>query len=105
MLTDFYSYLDDLTINFNYSANPIRLELRELKYELFTNTEHRKFFPAKNPSVPNKAVNESILKDVRNLPICRYIGSTALYFEARFKNAEAKAENIIQYLETYYQPI
>ena len=105
MLTDYYSYLDDLSINFNNSAIPVRLELRQLKYELFTNSEHRKFFPTNNPGVPNKAVYEAILKDTRILPLCRYIGSTAAYFEKRFEIADEKAQRIIDYLEANYQPI
>ncbi|WP_047417429.1 DUF6090 family protein [Cellulophaga sp. Hel_I_12] len=105
LLMNYYNYFDELTINFNNSANPVRLELRELKYELFTNTEHRKFFPTKKPSVPSKAVYESIFNDIRILPLCRYIGSTAAYFEGRFKDVDQKAEKIIYYLETNYQPI
>lgn len=102
LLMDYYGYLDDLTINFNNSANPVRLELRQLKYELFTNTEHRKFFPTENPSVPSKSVYESIFNDTRILPLCRYIGSTAAYFERRFKYAQEKAERLTTYLETHY---
>ena len=105
LLMDYYNYYDDLTINFNNSAIPVRLELRRLKYELFTNTDHRKFFPTKNPSVPSKAIYESIFNDTRILPLCRYIGSTAAYFEGNFKNVQEKAEKIIHYLETNYQPI
>lgn len=105
LLLDYYNYFDELTVNFNNSANPVRLELRQLKYELFTNTEHRKFFPTNNPSVPSKAVYETIFGDTRILPLCRYIGSTATYFEGRFKHAEEKAERIIDYLETNYQPM
>lgn len=105
LLTDYYSYFDVLTVNFNNSANPVRLELRQLKYGLFNNTEHRKFFPTKNPKVPNKEVYESIFNDKRILPLCRYIGSSAIYFEKRFKVAKEKAEIIIRYLEKHHQRI
>ncbi|MET6992060.1 DUF6090 family protein [Sediminicola arcticus] len=102
LLIDYYNYTDDLTINFNNSANPVRLELRKLKYELFKNAEHRKFFPTKKPSIPNKEVYESIFSDKRILPLCRYIGSSASYFEGRFKYAQKKAERLTNYLETHY---
>lgn len=105
MLSDYYNFYDNLAINFNNSANPVRLELRQLKYELFNNTEHRKFFPIRNPTIPNKEVYESIFIDSRILPLCRYIGSTATYFEERFTKAEEKVESIIRYLEMQYQPI
>jgi len=101
LLKDYYDYFEVLTINFNNSANPVRLELRQLKYELFKDDEHRKFFPTNNPSVPNKEVYEAIFNDKQVLPLCRYIGSTATYFERSFKKAEEKADKIIHYVETH----
>ena len=100
LLQDFYNNFNDLSINFANSANPVRLELRSLKYELFKNSEHRKFFPTQHPVVPHKEVYEAILNDKRVLPLCRFIGSTATYFEAEIKLLDHKAEEIIAYLET-----
>ena len=105
LLQEFYDNFNDLSINFTNSSNPVRLELRELKYELFKNSEHRKFFPTKNPIVPDKEVYESIFNDKRVLPLCRFIGSTANYFEAEIKKLDRKAVDIITYLEANYQPI
>ncbi len=105
LLQEFYDNFNDLSINFTNSSNPVRLELRELKYELFKNSEHRKFFPSKNPVAPNKEVYEAIFNDKRVLPLCRFIGSTATYFEAELKKLDQKAVDIITYLEANYQPI
>jgi hypothetical protein len=105
LLQEFYDNFNDLSINFTNSSNPVRLELRELKYELFNNSEHRKFFPSKNPVAPNKEVYEAIFKDKRVLPLCRFIGSTATYFEAELKKLDQKAVDIITYLQANYQPI
>lgn len=51
MLQDYYGDLEQTAINFTNTAIPPRLELRKLKYELFTDTEYRKFFPAIDPAV------------------------------------------------------
>jgi hypothetical protein len=105
LLQDYYNYSNDIATNFTNSANPVRLELRQLKYELFKNSEHRKFFPTRNPIVPNKQVYEAVLNDTRVLPLCRFIGSTATYFGIEFKNLDHKATIIIKYLETHYKPM
>ncbi len=105
LLQEFYDNFNDLSINFTNSSNPVRLELRELKYELFKNSEHRKFFPSNNPVAPNKEVYKAIFNDKRVLPLCRFIGSTATYFEAELKKLDEKAVDIITYLETNYQAI
>src|SRR6056297_1255574 len=43
ILQDYYGDLEQTTINFTNTATPPRLKLRKLKYEHFTDTEHRKF--------------------------------------------------------------
>ena len=103
LLQNFYDNFNDISINFTNSANPVRLELRQLKYELFKNSEHRKFFPTQHPVVPHKQVYEAILNDQRILPLCRFIGSTATYFEYKVKYLDQQAQGIINYLETNYK--
>ncbi len=102
MLEEYYSDMHSLATNFTNTANPPRLEIRKLKYELFMDTEHRKFFPTATPVAPNKAVYNSIFEDYRILPLCRYIGSTAIYFKGRFKSSEGKAKAIIAYINKKY---
>ncbi len=102
MLQDYYNEFRNITTNFTNSANPVRLELRKLKYELFTDIEHRKFFPTKTPKAPNGIVYTAIFEDKRILALSRFIGSTASYFENRFKTIESKAEDIIDYIEKNY---
>lgn len=104
LLQNYYNNFNDLAINFTKSGNPVRLELRKLKYELFKNSEHSKFFPTQNPQPPGKEVYEAIFNDGRMLPLCRYIGSTATYFEFQLGGLEQKAQHIIEYLETNYRP-
>lgn len=84
LLQDYYNKYGELRTNFNNSANLDRLQLRQLNYELFRDSEHRKLFPTKNPTVPSKEVYSSILEDPRVLPICRFIGSSATYCEYEF---------------------
>lgn len=102
LVQDYYSSYHTVSTNFTNSANPVRLELRELKYELFTDSEHRKFFPTNTPIVPSKAVYQSIFEDDRILPLCRFIGSTANYFENSFNSVEIQAENILDYIAEKY---
>lgn len=102
LLQDYYSSYHTVVTNFTNSANPVRLELRKLKYELFTDTEHRKFFPTNSPIAPNVEVYRSIFDDTRILPLCRFIGSTANYFEKGFINVENKAEKIVDYISKNY---
>lgn len=103
MLQEYYKEYNEVATNFTNSANPGRLELRKLKYGLFTDTEHRKFFPTNSPIAPNAIVYTSIFEDKRVLPLCRFIGSTATYFEGRFKAIERKAENILDYMDKNYK--
>ena len=63
LLQDYYKNFNHTTTNFANSANPVQLELRKLKYELFSDTEHRKFFPTTSPKAPNAAVYNSIFED------------------------------------------
>jgi hypothetical protein len=102
MLEDYYSEFNSLATNFSNTAIPARLEIRELKYELFKDTEHRKFFPTNSPMVPSKEVYVSIFNDNRVLPLCRYISSTARYFNMRFKSTQLKAGNIVHYINSNY---
>ncbi len=102
MLQDYYNEYRNTTTNFTNSANPVRLELRKLKYELFTDAEHRKFFPTSTPKAPNTKVYASIFEDKRILPLSRFIGSTASYFENKFQTVEMKAQHILNYIEKNY---
>lgn len=104
LVQDYYDNYYDLAANFTNSANPVQLELRQLKYELFKNSEHRKFFPTNHPKTPNKEVYDAIFNDTRVLPLCRYIGSTASYFEVEVKQLHNKVRTIITYLETNQKP-
>ena len=99
LLQDYYNKYDELRTNFNNSANPGRLQLRQLKYKLFRDSEHRKFFPTKNPTVPSKEVYSSILENPRVLPLCPFIGSSATYFECEFDELNNKALRIITYTD------
>jgi hypothetical protein len=102
LLQDYYRNYGDVVTNSNNSGNPVRLEIRKLKYELFSDNEHRKFFPTDSPKVPSVEVYNSIFEDSRILPLCRFIGSTANYFENSFSNVQAKAENILKYINEKY---
>jgi hypothetical protein len=102
MLQSYYSSFNAIVTNFNNSAIPGRLEIRKLKYELFSDTEHRKFFPTNTPIAPNKIVYNAIFEDKRVLPLCRFIGSTANYFEDRFESLQTKATAILVYIDTNY---
>ena len=102
MLQDYYSDLEQTAINFTNTAIPPRLDLRKLKYELFTDTEHRKFFPTSTPKAPGSAVYDSILDDPRVLPLCRYIGGTARYFENEFISLQKKSMDLSDYINNTY---
>ena len=102
MLQDYYKNYHGVVTNFTNSGIPVRLELRKLKYELFSDAEHRKFFPTNSPKAPNELVNDAIFEDRRVLPLCRFIGSTANYFENRFNSVQTKAEAIILYIDEKY---
>jgi hypothetical protein len=102
MLQDYYKNYHGVVTNFTNSGIPVRLELRKLKYELFSDAEHRKFFPTNSPKAPNEEVYEAIFEDRRVLPLCRFIGSTANYFENRFNSVQTKAEAIILYIDEKY---
>jgi len=103
MLQDYYSDLEQTAINFTNTAIPPRLELRKLKYELFTDTEHRKFFPANEPTAPGSAVYDSIFNDPRVLPLCRYIGNTSRFFENEFISIQKKSMDISDYINNNYR--
>jgi len=102
MLQDYYQNYHGVVTNFTNSGIPVRLELRKLKYELFSDTEHRKFFPTSSPKVPGIEVYNAIFEDRRVLPLCRFIGSTANYFENRFNSVQSKAETILDYTDEKY---
>ena len=102
MLQDYYNNYDNLTSNFSNSTNQSRLELRKLKYELFTETDHKKFFPTKTPKAPSKKAYQAIFADKRILPLCRYINGGAIYFAPKFKSVSEKADAIISYINKNY---
>lgn len=102
LLQDYYKNYNDVITNFTNSGNPVRLEIRKLKYELFSDVEHRKFFPTSSPKVPSIKVYNAIFEDSRILPLCRYIGSTAYYFEDSFNTVQSKAETILEYTDKKY---
>jgi len=102
LLQDYYKNYNDVVTNFTNSGNPVRLELRKLKYELFSDMEHRKFFPTNSPKAPSAKVYNSIFEDRRILPLCRFIGSTASYFENRFNSVQSKGETILDYINEKY---
>jgi hypothetical protein len=103
MLQNYYNDFNGVSTNFTNSANPGRLELRKLKYELFTDMDHKKFFPTKSPEVPNKKVYTAIFNDKRVLPLCRFISSTAIFFDRRLMDVQKKADSIIKYLDQNYK--
>ena len=99
MLQDYYNKFSNITTNYTNSANPVQREIRKLKYELFTDSEHRKFFPTSTPKAPSVEVYNAIFDDNRILPLSRFIGSTATYFEGKFKSVESNAKSILDYIE------
>tara|TARA_R110001583_G_C5599913_1_gene404448 strand:+ start:33 stop:782 length:750 start_codon:yes stop_codon:yes gene_type:complete len=103
MLQEFYYDFRALTTNYSDSGIPGRLEIRRLKYELFSDTDHRKFFPTKTPEAPSKEVYYALFNDKRVLPLCRFISSTSIYFESRFESLQSKAEKIISYINKNYK--
>jgi hypothetical protein len=103
MLRDYYRDYQILSDGINNSANPVRLEIRKLKYELFTDTEHRKFFPTDAPIAPNKKSFEAIFENEKVLPKCRFIASTASYFDGTVDSIRNKGNRIIDYIDNHYQ--
>ena len=100
MLQDYYSDYVRITANYMESGHPTRLELRKLKYELFTDSDHRKFFPAETPEVPSEKAFQAIFKEIRVLPLCRYISGASRYFSGRFESIRSKADSIIVYMDS-----
>jgi hypothetical protein len=84
------------------SGNPVRLEMRKLKHELFSDTEHSKFFPTKSPVAPSAEAYNAIIEDKRILHLSRYIKDTAIYFENQFQVIESSAERILDYIDEIY---
>ena len=105
MLQDYYNTYFSLSSNFSNSANGSRLEIRKLKYEIFTDSDHKKFFPTNTPKPPSKKAFEAIFNDERILPLCRFISSGAFYFEPKFKSINEKANKIIDYINKNYKPL
>ena len=87
------------------SATPARLEIRKLKYELFTDADHRKFFPTNTPTIPSHAVYDAIFKDQRILPLCRFIASTADFYGDRVGELNNDANQILQYIDANFKAI
>ena len=103
MLKGYYTKFNQVSEGLLKSGTPSRLELRKLKYELFTDSEHRKFFPTKTPKAPNKDTYNTIFNDKRVLPICRYIDSNGTYFESGIATLQRKGEEILDYLNKNYK--
>ena len=103
ILQDYYGDLEQTAINFTNTAIPSRLEFRKLKYELFTDNEHRKFFPTNAPKAPGSTVYDSIFNDPRVLPLCRYIGGTARFFENEFISLQKKSMHLSDYINNKYR--
>ena len=103
MLQEFYFDFSSITTNYSDSGIPARLEIRRLKYELFTDAEHRKFFPTKTPQAPSIEVYNALFNDKRVLPLCRFISSTSVYFKGGFESLQNKAEKIIIYIDKNYK--
>jgi hypothetical protein len=105
MLQDYYNSYFNLSTNFSNSANESRLEIRKLKYELFSDSDHKKFFPTNTPKAPSKKAFEAIFNDEKILPLCRFIRGGAFYFEPKFELVNKKAHDIINYIHKNYKPI
>jgi hypothetical protein len=105
MLQDYYDNYYSLTMNFSESTNLSRLELRKIKYELFSDSDHKKFFPTKTPTPPSKKAYQAIFNDTRILPLCRYISGGAIYFTPKFIQVNKKANAIIDYINKTYKPL
>ena len=102
LLQDYYYEYNYINTNFSNTSTPSKLQLRELKYELFEDKEHRKFFPTDHPIAPGKMVYDSIFQNRRILALCRYIGSTSTFFEGEFKTLEEQCSIIINYINNKY---
>ena len=102
LLQDYYYDYNYINTNFSNTSTPTKLQLRELKYELFEDSEHRKFFPTDHPIAPGKAVYDSIFQNHHILALCRYIGSTSTFFEVQFKTLEEQCSVIINYINNKY---
>jgi hypothetical protein len=105
MLQDYYDSYTSLTTNFSESGNQSRLDLRKIKYELFLDADHKKFFPTNTPKPPSKKAYKAIFEDKRILPLCRYINGGANFFEPKFISVQKKAEAIIRYINLNYKSL
>ncbi len=103
MLQDYYESYYSLTTNFSESANQSRLELRKIKYVLFSDSDHKKFFPTRTPTPPSAKAYQAIFNNIRILPLCRYINGGAVYFTPKFINLNEKAKAIISYINRNYE--
>jgi hypothetical protein len=97
MLQSYYREHQIIANGLNNSANPIRLEIRQLKYELFSDVEHRKFFPTSSPVAPNKESYKAIFENDNLLPKCRFTASTARYFDPKVLSLIEKGKQIVNY--------
>ena len=102
LLQTYYFDFNSIRPNYLESAVPARLEIRRLKYDLFQQSEHLKFFPTNSPIAPNKESYNSIFNNNQVLPLCRFISNTASYFIVKFESVENQAENIINYIDKNY---
>lgn len=102
MIQYYYSEYDHVSKGIDEGATPSRLEIRKLKYELFPDKEHRKFFPTSQPKIPDKEIYSIILTDKRIPPLVRYITSTANYFEIRIFETKVLANEVLSYIEKKY---
>jgi hypothetical protein len=105
MLQDYYDSYTSLMINLSESGNQSRLDLRKIKYELFTDSDHNKFFPTNAPKPPSKQAYQAIFEDKRILPLCRYIKGGANFFEPKFITVNKKADAIIRYINLNYKAL
>ncbi len=105
MLQDYYDSYNSLTTNFSESGNQSRLDLRKIKYELFTDSDHMKFFPTRRPKPPSKKAYQAIFEDKRILPLCRYINGGANFFKPKFIKVNEKADAIIRYINRNYKAL
>jgi hypothetical protein len=97
MLQSYYRDYQLIADGLNNSGNPARLEIRQLKYELFTDVEHRKFFPTSSPVAPNKQSYTAIFENDKVLPKCRFIASTARFFDPKVLSLIEKGKQIVNY--------
>ena len=105
MLQDYYDSYTSLVINFSESGNESRLDLRKIKYELFTDSDHKKFFPTNSPKPPSRKAYQAIFEDQRILPLCRYIKGNANFFKPKFIKVNKKADAIMRYIHRNYKAL